>query len=65
MKMLKRIRVVLDPPLHNKEGVKNDVPEDYLDFEVDFTSKFQYDWFYELVRDGLAMIERWKDGEDV
>jgi hypothetical protein len=32
---------------------------------VDFTSKFQYEFFYDLVRDRIAMIERWEDGERV
>ena len=39
--MMKHIRVVLDPPkIHN--GIENPDPTDYLDFEVEFTSKYQY-----------------------
>ena len=61
--MIKTIRVVLDPPrTHN--GAENPSPEDYLDFEVDFTSEFQYQFFYDLVKDRLVMIERWEDGVD-
>ena len=59
--MIKTIRVILDPPrTHN--GVENPNPEDYLDFEVDFTSEFQYQFFYDLVKDRLVMIDRWEDG---
>jgi len=62
--VLKKIRVVLDPPrTHN--GVENPDPTDYLDFAVDFTSEFQYNFFHDLVRDRLVMMERWEDGEDV
>lgn len=62
--MLKNIRVVLDPPrTHN--GVENPDPEDYLDFEVNFSSEFQYNFFYDLVKDRIVMIDRWEDGEDV
>lgn len=53
--MLKKIRVVLDPPKNN-----NPDPEDYLDFEIDFTSKFQYDFFYDLVKDRIVMIDKWE-----
>ena len=59
--MMRTIRVVLDPPrTHN--GVENPNPEDYLDFEVDFTSEFQYQFFYDLVKDRIVMIDRWEDG---
>ena len=62
--MLKNIRVVLDPPrTHN--GVENPNPEDYLDFEIQCTSEFQYHFFYDLVKDRIVMIDRWEDGEDV
>lgn len=61
---LRRIRVVLDPPRTHR-GTLNPHPTDYLDFAVDFTSKFQYEFFYDLVRDRIAMIERWEDGERV
>lgn len=62
--MLRNIRVVLDPPrTHN--GVDNPDPTDYLDFEIQCTSEFQYNFFYDLVRDRLVMMERWVDGEDV
>jgi hypothetical protein len=61
---LRRIRVVLDPPRTHR-GILNPHPTDYLDFTVDFTSKFQYEFFYDLVRDRIAMIERWEDGERV
>lgn len=54
--MLKKIRVVLDPP----KNCNNPDPEDYLDFEVDFTSKFQYDFFYDLVKDRIVMIDKWE-----
>ena len=61
--VIKTIRVVLDPPrTHN--GVENPNPEDYLDFEVDFTSEFQYQFFYDLVKDRIVMIDRWEDGEE-
>lgn len=62
--MLKNIRVVLDPP-RTHGGVENPNPEDYLDFEIQCTSEFQYNFFYDLVRDRLVMMERWEDGEDV
>lgn len=62
--MIKRIRVVLDPP-RNFNGLQNDTPEDYLDFTVDFTSKFQYDWFYSFVSDRIVMIDTWESGEDM
>lgn len=61
---LRRIRVVLDPPRTHR-GIVNLHPTDYLDFTVDMTSKFQYEFFYDLVRDRIAMIERWEDGERV
>lgn len=62
--MLRNIRVVLDPPrIHN--GIENPDPEDYLDFEVNFTSEFQYQFFYDLVKDRLVMIDRWEYGEEV
>jgi len=62
--MMKKIRVVLDPPrTHN--GIENPDPTDYLDFDVSFTSEFQYNFFYDLVKDRLVLIERWEDGEDV
>lgn len=61
---LRRIRVVLDPPRTHR-GTFNPHPTDYLDFTVNFTSKFQYEFFYDLVRDRIAMIERWEDGERV
>ena len=62
--MLKNIRVVLDPPrTHN--GVENPNPEDYLDFEVNFSSKYQYHFFYDLVKDRIVMIDRWEDGEEL
>ena len=62
--MMKHIRVVLDPPkIHN--GIENPDPTDYLDFQVEFTSRFQYDFFYDLVKDRLVMIDRWEDGEEV
>ena len=57
---MKKIRVVLDPP-RTYNGVENPEPTDYLDFEVDFTSQFQYDFFYDLVRDRLVLIDRWED----
>ena len=62
--MLKTIRVVLDPPRTHK-GITNPNPEDYLDFDVDFTSEFQYEFFYDLVKDRLVMIDRWCDGKEV
>ena len=62
-RVLRNIRVVLDPPrTHN--GVDNPDPTDYLDFTVDFTSEFQYQFFYDLVKDRIVMIDRWEDGED-
>jgi len=62
--MMKKIRVVLDPPrTHN--GEENPEPTDYLDFDVNFTSQFQYHFIYDLVRDRLVLIDRWEDGEDV
>lgn len=62
--MMKNIRVVLDPPrTHN--GVENQNPEDYLDFEVNFASEFQYNFFYDLVKDRIVMIDRWEYGEEV
>jgi hypothetical protein len=61
---IRRIRVVLDPPITHR-GTLNPHPTDYLDFTVDFTSHFQYEFFYDLVRDRIAMIERWEDGERV
>jgi len=61
---LRRIRVVLDPPRTHR-GTPNPHPTDYLDFTVDFSSEFQYTFFYDLVRDRIAMIERWEDGERV
>ena len=61
---MKKIRVVLDPPrTHN--GVENPDPTDYLEFDVCFANRFQYDFFYDLVKDRLVLIERWEDGEDV
>ena len=62
--MLKNIRVVLDPP-RTHGGVENPDPEDYLDFEVNFTSEFQYKFFYDLVKDRIVMIDRWEDGEEL
>lgn len=62
--MLRKIRVVIDPPRFHK-GVENPDPTDYLDFDVEFTSEFQYNFFYDLVSDRLAMIESWEHGEDV
>lgn len=59
--MLKSIRVVLDPP-REQFGVMNPDPTDYLDFNVEFTSKFQYDFFYDLVKDRIVLIDRWEDG---
>ena len=41
-------------------GVENPDPEDYLDFEVNFTSEFQYKFFYDLVKDRIVMIDRWE-----
>jgi hypothetical protein len=64
-KSLKRIRVVLDPPRVYDNGVTNDVPEDYLDFTVDITSKLQYDWFYSLIVENIAMIDTWESGEEI
>lgn len=62
--MLKKIRVVLDPPrTHN--GEENPDPTDYLDFEVEFTSKYQYYFFYDLIKDRLVMMDRWEDEEEV
>jgi len=61
---LKRIRVVLDPPRTHRD-ILNPHPTDYLDFTVDFSGEFQYTFFYDLVRDRIAMIERWEDGERV
>lgn len=62
--MLKNIRVVLDPPrTHN--GVENPNPEDYLEFDVGFANQFQYDFFYDLVKDRIVMIDRWEDGEEL
>ena len=61
---LRRIRVVLDPP-RTRRGTLNPHPTEYLDFTVDFSSEFQYTFFYDLVRDRIAMIERWEDGERV
>jgi hypothetical protein len=62
--MLRNIRVVLDPPrVHN--GIENQNPEDYLDFVIQCTSEFQYQFFYDLVKDRIAMIDRWECGEDV
>ena len=62
--MLKNIRVVLDPP-RTHDGVENPNPEDYLDFEIQCSSEFQYHFFYDLVKDRIVMIDRWEDGEDV
>jgi hypothetical protein len=59
----KLIRVVLDPPLtHN--GVANPDPMEYLDFEVALT-EFQYSFFYDLVKDRIAMIEPWEGAEEI
>lgn len=61
--MLKSIRVVLDPPkVHN--GIENQNPEAYLDFAIQCT-EFQYQFFYDLVKDRIVMIDRWECGEDV
>ena len=62
--MLKNIRVVLDPP-RTHGGFENPNPEDYLDFEIQCTSEFQYKFFYDLVKDRIVVIDRWEDGEDV
>lgn len=61
---MRKIRVVIDPPqTHN--GIENPEPTDYLDFEVEFINRFQYDFFHDLVKDRLVMMERWEDGEAV
>ena len=60
--MIRNIRVVLDPP-REQFGVMNPDPTDYIDFNVEFTSKFQYDFFYDLVKDRVVLIDRWEDGE--
>ena len=62
--MLKNIRVVLDPP-RTHDGVENPNPEDYLDFEIQCSSEFQYHFFYDLVKDRIVMIDRWEDGEEL
>lgn len=62
--MMKNIRVVLDPP-RTYNGVENQNPEDYLDFEIQCTSEFQYNFFYDLVKDRIVMIDRWEDGEEL